>query len=319
VAYWESGESKINAEDRKVLLALIKVLYTCGGMKSSTEANRFLELGNYRSLNTKETETIFLKENVIKSGNPSVPENPFAIFAKEFKTLIAKVREGPKPLWPRLLAALMRKAADQFSISTKTILWAWAWLISWWLIAPSLRLPITNQAETFSVMLKYGAGSLIVPLWIGLLVDTKANEYWKEQPKVNHVLLRLYTYQGAGIGFNLGYFFIFPASLARYYLQMDPSIWIEILAVTIGLILGNMGAHVVPHNLWLAYGRLKLSDGGIFFVVALIGPLWAFFFLEFSSILLTPLTGVLVMLSALSLAIIITTRQYKRKRYDNEL
>jgi uncharacterized membrane protein YfcA len=83
-------------------------------------------------------------------------------------------------------------------------------------------------------------------------------------------------------------------------------------AVTLGLILGNMGARVVPHNLWLAYKRLHLADGAIFFVVALLGPLWGFFFLQYYSVLLTPLFGSLTILTALALVIIIAARQSKK-------
>jgi hypothetical protein len=324
VAYWESGESKISAEDRNVLLALIKVLQQCGGLKTLAEANHFLELGNYRILKEEEASPIFVESpravNPQQEGSPrtSIPfliENLLAVSEKEFKAIIDKAKEdGPEPWWPRALAALMRKAADRFSLSVRTVLWVWVWLIAWWLIAPSLRLSFVYPDAILPAMQKYVIGTLVVPLLIGLLVNTKNNEYWKQQPAVNPILLRLYTYQGAGIGFNLGYFFVFPFSLAIYYLQLEPSVWVEITAVTAGLILGNMGARVVPHNLWVAYKRLSLSDGAIFFVVALLGPLWGFFFLEFYPILLHPITGAIVILLAVTIIVILTTRQLKN--YD---
>ncbi|HUE99221.1 MAG TPA: hypothetical protein VMN99_08190 [Anaerolineales bacterium] len=321
VAYWESGESKISAEDRNILSALIKVLRTCGGLKTLTEANRLLELGNYRILDDGEARKIFPEvrpegigqpspENMSKFSIPFLIENFFAIPKDELKTLIAKANEeGPDPSWPRVLAALMRRATDRFSISRTTILWIWVRLIAWWLIAPSLRLPFADQGEMYRAMEKYMIGSLVVPLAIGLLVNTKEIEYWKQQSGVNPLLLRLYTYQGAGIGFNLGYFFVYPVALVWHYLNFDTSVWVEIAAVVAGLVLGNMGARVVPHNLWRAYGRLKLFDGAIFFVVAFLGPLWGFFFLEFYSILLAPVTGILVILMAVTFLVIVTTRR----------
>ena len=124
-------------------------------------------------------------------------------------------------------------------------------------------------------------------------------------------MLRLYTYQGAGIGFNLGYFFVFPLGLARHYLNLESTAWIEIAAATLGLVLGNTAARVVPYNLWRAYGRLTFKDGGIFFVVALLGPLWGFFFLEYYSILLTPILGIIVILLAVTITVIISARQAK--------
>jgi hypothetical protein len=159
----------------------------------------------------------------------------------------------------------------------------------------------------------YVVGTLVVPLLIGMLIDTKHNEYWERRGLARSISLRLYTYQGAGIGFNLGYFFILPLVLLRHYLNLSPSIWLEITAVTLGLILGNMGARIVPHNLWLAYRRLLFKDGAIFFVVAFVGPLWGTFFLEYYSILLKPFWGGMVILAALLLVIIIPVGQSKKK------
>jgi len=324
VSYWESGESTIHAGDRNVLLALIQVLHRCEGLKTLAEANHLLELGNYRILNEGEAQKIFIEItdglNSGQGGNPktripSPMENLFTVSEKELKVIIDKAkRDGPDPWWPRVLAALMRKATDRFSLSLRTVLWVWIWLMACWLIGPSLRLSFADHDAMLLAMQKYVSGSLIVPLMLGLLINTKDSEYWRLQAGVDPLLLRLYTYQGAGIGFNLGYFFVFPLSLLRHYLQLEPGVWIELLAATLGLILGNMGARVVPHNLWRAFGRLTWADGAIFFVVALMGPLWAFFFLEFYPVLLNPVTGILVFLLAITIMVFLATR--KSKNYD---
>jgi hypothetical protein len=98
----------------------------------------------------------------------------------------------------------------------------------------------------------------------------------------------------------------------RHYLGFEPTVWIGILAATVGLILGSMGARVVPHNLWRAYKRLTWRDGGIFFIVALIGPLWGIFFLEYYSVLLAPLWGSLVILLALILVVTVGRRKLNK-------
>jgi hypothetical protein len=291
-------------------------------IKTLVEANRFLELGNYRPLDADEAGKIFVERppDPEQDKNPNsnilfLIENLLAVSEKEFKALVDKAKEeGPDPWWPRVLAALMRKATDHFSLSLRMILWIWIWLMAWWLIGPSLRLSFANQNEMLFAMQKYVVGSLILPIIIGLLINTKDNESWRLQAGVNPLLLRLYTHQGAGIGFNLGYFFVFPFSLLRYYLQLESTVWLEMLAATSGLILGNMGARGVPHNLWRAYARLAWADGAIFFVVALLGPLWGIFFLEFYPILLNPVTGVLVFLMAITIMVFIATR--KSKNHD---
>lgn len=328
VSDWERGESKIHADDRSVLVSLIKVLYQCGGLRTLAEANELLTSGNYRGLNSDEVKKVF-PENTSdippQEQSSSTEERErgqgimdmVGIFSSEalqaFQAISAEAKEGPSPSWPRLFAALMRRNSDRWSLSLSSILWVGVWFLAWWLIAPSLRWPFADRDSAFSAMVLYVAGTLIIPLLMGLLINTKDNEYWKQQSLAEAALIRLYTYQGAGIGFNLGYFFVFPLVLVRYYLHLGSSIWVEVAAVTLGLILGNMSAHVVPHNLWVAYGRLRLSDGAIFFLVALLGPLWGMFFLEFYSVFLTPWLGLTVILLALILVVIMAKRQLQKE------
>jgi len=323
ISDWERGKSKINAQDRNVLIALIRILYKCGGLQTLDKANRFLESGNYRILDTNETHAIFgdvstnaeeiVSEGVTVSGASIafLTKDLFRVSNDELQAIITEAKDGPPPSWPRMLAALMRRATDRFSISITTIIWIWVWLGTLWLIGPSLRWPFADRDSALLAIGMYVSGTLAIPLIIGLLINTRDNEYWKKHDTVNPFLLRLYTYQGAGIGFNVGYFFVFPFSLARYYLNLESTIWIEIAAVTLGLMMGNMAARVVPYNLWRAYERLTFKDGGIFFVVALLGPLWGFFFLEYYSILLTPILGISIILFAVTMIVIVSRQQEK--------
>jgi len=325
ISDWERGESKINAQDRNVLVALVQVLQRCEGLQTLEEANQLLEAGNYRALDPNEIQNIFGErlpdsktENAIsKSSIRFLAEDFFAVSEEELQAIIMDAREGPPPSWPRILAAFMRRVIDRFSISISTIIWGWIWVITILLIGPSLRWPFASQDSALLGIEKYVCGTLIIPLFIGSLTNTNNNEYWKQQ-SVSPFLLRLYTHQGAGIGFNLGYFFVLPFNLACYYLHLESTLWLEITAATLGLILGNISARVVPHNLWRAYGRLTFKDGWIFFVVALIGPLWGVFFLAYYSVLLTPILGVFVIMSAVTLIVIITARQSNNKANEDE-
>lgn len=326
VSDWERGKSKIHADNRLVLMAFIEVLHEWGGLETIEEANQFLAAGNYRALNPEERQKIFKAEESSGDSAPSASETEstrslitaflaslFSVPETEVESRLARAQEGPSPAWPRVLAVFMRLVSDRFSISLTTVMWVWVWLFAWWLIAPSLRLPFANHNVAVYAMGMYIAGTLIVPLLIGLLIDTRTNEYWNQQDVANSTLLRLYTYQGAGIGFNLGYFIVFPFLLVRYYLGLGASLWLEFAAATLGLILGNMAARVVPHNLWLAYGRLDLADGWLFFVVALLGPLWGIFFLEYYTVLLTPVLGSIVILLALTGVVIVGMYQARKK------
>jgi len=326
ISDWERGKSKIHADNRLVLMAVINVLHGCGGLKTVEEADQLLEAGNYRALDPAEVQKIFKdatssadSEQSIsetkssRSSTPALVASLFSVPEAEVESLLANAQEGPPPAWPRVLAGLMRFISDRVSLSITSVLWIAVWLIAWWLMAPSLRWPFPGREAAYSAIVLYVGGTLLIPLFIGLLVNTRNNEYWKQQGLVSSFLLRLYTYQGAGIGFNLGYFFVFPFVLVRYYLGLGPSAWLEATAVTLALVLGNMSARVVPHNLWLAYERLNLADGWIFFIVALLGPLWGIFFLEYYSILLTPVLGSIVILLALAGIVIFGMHQSRKK------
>jgi hypothetical protein len=325
VSNWERGTNKISADDRKVLVTLIRVLHQYGGLKTPEDANQLLEAGNYRALNRGEAQEVFgdlppeangeqaMPNQESSKAFPSfLPEKISSSWGAELGSLLDSAEKGPKPSWPRVLAALMRKTSERISLSPKAVLWIGIWWFAWWLVAPSLQWPFETRAAALQAIGMYIIGTLIIPLGIGMLIDTKHSEYWEAQGLAHSGLLRLYTYQGAGIGFNLGYFFVMPMVLVRHYLDLGASSWPALIAATLGLILANMAARVVPHNLWLAYHRLRFGDGAIFFVVAFVGPLWGIFFLEYYPVLLTPLWGSTIILLALLLFIIITIQQSKK-------
>ncbi|MCB8944643.1 MAG: hypothetical protein H6658_12915 [Ardenticatenaceae bacterium] len=62
VSDWERDKSKINEDDRLVLLALMTVLRDCGAVQQSSQANQLLLAGNYRRLNGTEQAQLFPAE-----------------------------------------------------------------------------------------------------------------------------------------------------------------------------------------------------------------------------------------------------------------
>src|SRR5690349_5125280 len=117
VSDWELSKSKINADQRLVLVSLLKILHRLGGLKNSLEANSLLEAGNYRALNLDETRIIFPKELGTTSfevpgnksddnqGNLDFPlGKKFSEFSGELQKLLAEAEEGPSPSWPRVIA-----------------------------------------------------------------------------------------------------------------------------------------------------------------------------------------------------------------------
>ena len=323
ISDWERGASKIHADDRRVLVGLLKVLHEHGGIKVLKEANELLEAGNYRALNPTEMKQIFSSDKI---DLPSITRTPDPSYQslldqlligsnEELRGLIVKAQEGPPPTWPRVLVALWRNAADPWSTSlaAQAILWIWIWLLTWLLTAPSLRLSFANEEQASLDIRLFIAASVAIPLLIGLLTNTKDNPFWEKRKLGNARATRLYVYQGAGIGFNIGYFLVLGISLFRYHLRIASPLWFELAAAVLPLITGNMAARLVPYNLWLVYGRLNVADGWMFFITALLGPLWGIFFMQFYSILLTPALGAFMILIAITITILIEVRQSQQK------
>ncbi|MCL4262707.1 MAG: hypothetical protein KJ069_05810 [Anaerolineae bacterium] len=79
VSDWERDKSKIHADDRLVLVALLAVLHQCGGLHTPTEANAFLAVGNYRALDATESAQIFPDQESGWPGDPVTRPPPITI------------------------------------------------------------------------------------------------------------------------------------------------------------------------------------------------------------------------------------------------
>ncbi len=328
VSDWERSKSKINVNDRPVLVNLIRILKRHGGIQTLADANLLLETGNYRALNTSEKDKIFSEEIQEAGHPPSTPlpqeqvpslkfvlSNVFFNSPVGFQKLLDEANEGPPPAWPRVAVALTNRITSQWSVFhvLRILIWFWVWLITYTLISPSLRWPFASQENALRVMILYAAGTVILPFVIGAMIDIKNNSFWKEQ-KIPSVLMTLYIYQGASIGFHLGYFVVFALSLAQYYFQLQLVVWIELIKMVIPIAVGYAGAQLVPYNLWLAYGRLHLKDGGIFFVFVILGPAWAWFFLKFYETLISQKPGAIIILISITTLTGAMALQYRRKK-----
>jgi len=333
VSEWERGSSKIQADPRSVLFCLVKVLHKCDGLRTPAEANEFLESGNYRALNADETKEIFQEtlpdlsaplvsvEQTQSSPNlQSIIGTIFFESPQEFQTVLEQEKEGPPPAWPRVMVAVFRRFSDRLSASRvlKFALWVWVWLLAWMLTMPSLRWPFSNRDEALLAVVMYAVGSMIIPALIGVLTNTRDNEFWQGKKSVKESNLRLYTHQGASVGFHVGYFFIFTIALLGYNLGFAPALWLELAAMIFPIFLGHASARLIPYNLFLAYKQLSLRDRAIFFVFFLFGPAWGYFFLESYDLLLTRALGVFMFLLAFTILAGQMAWQNRRKNRTSE-
>lgn len=329
VSDWERGKSKISADNRLVLVSLVKILKQEGGIKALEDANLLLESGNYRALNKKEGVEIFpemsgeiIYQTLNSAEGGESPQNrptvPASIFfnSPEYQKMLGEASEGPKPVWPRIFIALLKKVTRQWSAHQvfMAFIWVWIWLLAYILIAPSLRWPFPMDGDGLQIMVFYAGGTIILPLLIGAVVNTNIQPFWRERGVSNEISIRLYVHQGAYIGFHLGYFVLFPLAVIQGQLSIQPVAWIEFIKMIAPLILGYIGAQLVPYNLWRAYGRLALKDGGIFFIFILLGPIWAWYTLEFQKIIPSPFIGMIIILVAVTAFVSTQAIQLKKKK-----
>jgi hypothetical protein len=140
-----------------------------------------------------------------------------------------------------------------------------------------------------------------MPAWVAALTRTRDNPFWVEQGLGNGWNLRLYTHQGASVGFHAGYFLVFVIVLLGYNLGISPQKWAEWLAVLPPLGLAYASARLIPYNILRAFQDLKLSHGAIFFVFMALGPMWAAFFYEYSTLLTQRAVGLALFLLAVTI------------------
>lgn len=291
ISDWELNKSKINADERRLLTSIVKILKDHNGIKTLDDANLLLESGNFRALNKQEMENLFPNheaesEPSLPPQNPSILNflfNAFNFAPNEYQIMLEKAKQGPAPYWPRIVVSLINKFSDSLTPSSlpKGILWLWIiWLSSEYFIGPSLRVNLGSREDALKAMINYAVGSLVIPPLIAGMTNTRNNPFWVRQNMQDSTVLRLYIHQGAYVGYHAGYYLVLLISLLQDLLGIGLSDWLELIKTIFPLATSLAGAQLVPYNLWLAYSRLWLKDGGIFFVFVVLGPLWAIFFMK---------------------------------------
>jgi transcriptional regulator with XRE-family HTH domain len=326
VSDWERGKSQISASDRRMLLSILKVLYRQGGLKNVRDADNLLDAGNYKGLRPDEKIQVFPKEVIDDEEQDDPPlfknRRKWILFwsgnlfydNENLTEQLANAEDGPPPSWPRKVVVLINGGMAGWNVfrTLRLFLWFLLLLFSTWLIAPSMRWPFSDSSEAFSAIIMYSVGSFAIPALVGLFTNTQNNQYWQKISLVSTRNLRLYTHQGAAVGFHVGYFGIFTLNLVFYYFGSETSQWLELMGVVFLLVVSYWSAHLIPHNLWQAYQRLNLADGAVFFVFMFLGPVWGVFFYYSYLLILDPVFGPWMVLSACGLLILGMAWQYRR-------
>jgi hypothetical protein len=332
VSDWERGKSRISHDQRRVLINLIKVLHEGGGLKTLTEANTLLLAGDYRLLDAREGCSVapeWCAEHAAEDP-PRSTSNLWGMIGLLLAELLSRPVEawrelrfqskvGQPPDWTETLLAVIGQPMRGLSSARmlQVLLWIGVWLLGWGLTFPLLRWPFVDQERARWAALSYAAGGLIIPAFIAGLTRTHDDDFWRPQRATAAArVVRLFTHQGASVGFHVGYMMIFLLALLGYYLSLDPALrWLEGLAAAWPLVLGYAAARQVPFNLWRAFGQLRFTRADVAPTLAfvLFGPMWAAFFFASYPWLLLPPIGLALILCAFILLAAITAR-WERKR-----
>jgi hypothetical protein len=319
ISYWESGKSQIDKDYRAVLIGLIKILLSCGGLHTLAEAVKLLLSGNYRALDEDENQQLLIilagQQDNLKVDDPDSGSLDCSMAALEIK--LANSDELPNS-WTGEFLKLFGFIVNSWDSSTtfQTIYWLMVWFITWRLAFAYLEWPFASRESVQLGVIKYIGCSLFVPALIALARKTKCDSFWQQRLLENSSILRFYTYLGSYTGFHVGCLFVFGITLIGYYLKIKaPPSWVIGLAASFPLVLGYAAADQAPFNQWRAYGRLRFRDGAVFTPAFLFGPIWGIFFFEYHELLLSPIVGIPILFFAIVLA---TTILYFQRWKDEK-
>jgi hypothetical protein len=318
IHHWESGKDRIHNDDRHVLLSIVQVLHQLGGISCQTKADELLLLGQYAPLSTEE---------LVRAGfDPHLVEKPAQVAEVDVDVLAGKIAGDIedrmfRPFrkfwpdhpdagscssvqWPEWLLVRMGGILSHWSSERvlSAIAWTTVWLLTWQLVFRVLDWPFANAMQAWFTIILYAGSAFALPFIIGGLTPTKSDPFWQKPDNPPSWILRLYTHQGAAAGYHVGFAIVFAVWLLLNYLGMTqlPD-WLTGLAAVWPVLLGYAAARQVPVNLWRAYGRLRLADGGIFFTLFAFPPFFAWYFFHYYPLLLSATGGLAMILLTVGL------------------
>ena len=294
-------------------------------MQTPNEADALLLAGLYAPLSEKEKLDIFSGIDPTEADAVAYP-SPSDVLRSVQDTISEITRSfdrrtvgDPQPRWARELLALVGWPVDHLSSEDVllAIFWIFVWGLGWALTFRLMSWPFSDPADVRIAVIQYAIGSILIPVLTTIPIFMKEQTFWQRQKNLDRRLLWLYTLQGAIVGFQVGYMSIFFVALFIYQVGIYPYLrWLGVLLALLPVILGYAAAREVPFNLWRVYKRLSLKDGGIFFIFALLGPVWSLFFLAIYPVLLAPGYGLAILLVAISILALLKTWQKRRKCLD---
>lgn len=280
ISDWERGRTNIHKDDRALLVGIVGILHTYGGLSTDVEANDLLAQGNYRALNTEELAQLDLpKSEILQASTETVVEpsaeltNPWLTWWRnrhDTEAFDGAVRDETDHI-----TSILNSVSDASSYSRflKIVLWIFVAGLVRWLILPVLTWPVIERM----VFYQYGMAVIIVPLLIGALSLVQKDKRWQGR-QIPFTQRFFWFYSGAVIGFQVGFGIAFAIALYVQWFELGDN-WLgdtlKMIASIIILISAHVGAVQVASSLWKIKGEtfsLDWSDSWVWFVFAVITP-----------------------------------------------
>lgn len=311
ISEWERNRSNIDKDHRAVLVALITVLHSCGGLKSPVEADEFLWTGNYRELDDGERAQIFAgsdfeepvtstdaADGIVMHVVRELVENPHLLLNPLLPG--ARSNEASNPTWTQsieqILTGLFRGWSSRRVLGIVFTLFLW--LLLWQLALPLLRWPPATPAAIRAAAIAFIISAVFVPVLLAVQVYVQESGSWP----AGRLRFFFLTFLGALAGFHLGYLTLFFAKLSLYYLTSG-NLARDIIALFAfwPLLSGYVMAVRFPKNRRQIAGSRPITERewSLLFILFLFGPLFGWAFRASYAWLLSPPLGVIFILVAI--------------------
>ncbi|MCL4266942.1 MAG: hypothetical protein KJ069_27430 [Anaerolineae bacterium] len=249
----------------------------------------------------------------VHTGSGDININPLSLPAlQEWLAAVFHWYEAPEHMrssWAGRLIWLLGVVTEYFTpqrwlvFLMAIILWA----AVAWLLSPILQWPLDDTQTRLWACTKYAVASLTIPFLIGSISQADYQPDFKLQTGRDHRLLWYLKVTGALVGFNVFVVILLFVSMGVYYLTLTTlptGIWWLLLLVP--LLFAYVAARRIPADRYKMFNnelRAHEADRLFFATFLLFGPFLAAFVYLFYNVLAERITGLVLLLCLIGLAL----------------
>ncbi len=315
ISRWERNVRKISSERRDLLVGIVSVLVKCGEIQAVDQADNLLTTGGYAPLTDSEKRhvwpTIALPPTPAQTHSQiNTRVNPLQWLrdwlAQFFR--LSEIDNHSKSSWAGVFLYCFSVLTGYITPLGALIFFLalFVWIGTSWLVMPFFQWPIEEVDLRADASVRYAIGSLIVPLFIGVVTPQEAQTRFEPQTFRQNAVVLFFKMTGAYIGYTIGMFFAFAFVATLYYINqwaVPPFILWGFIGVALLLSYVSARRNPVNHHKWFD-GEIKLIEGELIFLVMYgIGTFLAWFVYAFHDFLTNEVTGYALLVVLIGMAI----------------